>query len=315
MTDLALASDAGFIERVADPGAFIIRACEQARIQLREALESGDIDQVAEIRSAAEAVRACSAQRKLGDGARLAATEMVRRAERCLGVAIRRGQEAGTIRGPHDGKLMRRPGSAELLRSPREFAAWHELSGVGKGTDGGIYGLADGVSDDAFEAALKEAGAEGNLSRANVSRKAQARAVKADGSGGEWIPGTGDHYGEAPAQRRRLIRMWAAEGHSSRQMAGLLGMNDEGVRRIARAAGTVISADIAVVGTRHLDSNRIVRETVHSLEGLAMGIELAEAASLNRAEAAEWAASLTASIRVLSRFARQLKETAREQQA
>jgi len=47
---------------------------------------------------------------------------------------------------------------------------------------------------------------------------------------------------------------------------------------------------------------------VHSLEGLAMGVELADLTGLDPAEAARWAASMTHSIRALSKFARQLKE-------
>ena len=292
-------------------GAFVVRAFEQAKALLREALENGEIDQVAEIRSQAEALRSRAAREGPGKDALLAATELVRRAERCLGAAIRQGQEAGTVRGPHDGKLTRRPGSTEPLRSPREFATMHELSG-GQGGQPGIYNLTDGVTDDDFEAALKEAAAEGNLSRANVARKARAHAEEAGGPGGDWIPEPGDRYGEGPAQRRRLIRRWAAEGYSSRQMADLLGMGAEGVRKIARDCGTVIAADKVAGNSLHLDSNRIVRETVHSLEGLAMGIGLADAAGLDPEQAAEWAASLTSSTRVLSRFARKLKETARE---
>ncbi|MBE5512524.1 hypothetical protein [Mycobacteroides abscessus] len=47
-------------------------------------------------------------------------------------------------------------------------------------THGGIYDLADGVSDEQFEEAITEARAEGNLSRANVARKCKdkARAVR-----------------------------------------------------------------------------------------------------------------------------------------
>ena len=39
-----------------------------------------------------------------------------------------------------------------------------------------------------------------------------------------------------------------------------------------------------------------------------MGVELADPAGLDPAEAAAWAASMTRSIRALSKFARQLKE-------
>jgi hypothetical protein len=39
-----------------------------------------------------------------------------------------------------------------------------------------------------------------------------------------------------------------------------------------------------------------------------IGVELADPAGLDPAEAAEWAASMTRSIRALSRFLRQIKE-------
>jgi hypothetical protein len=291
-------------------GAEQVRAiCEQARERLRKAVESGEIERVAAVKAEAEALAAAvhPERGRLGKEAVLAAAELARRAERGIGVSIRRGQEEGTIRGQHDGKLMVQRGGTEPLRSPREFATAHELGG-GKHSQAGIYDLTDGIPDDAFEAALREARAEGNLSRANVARRAAAHAAGAPAVT-EWIPGPADHHGEDRAQRRRLIRKWAAEGYGSRQMAGLLGMSSEGVRRIARAEGIEIAADKVTANSLHLDSNRIVRETVHSLEGLVMGIELADVAALDPAEAREWAASLTASIRVLSRFTKKLKET------
>jgi hypothetical protein len=60
-------------------------------------LEHGEIEQIAEIKSQAEAVRVYTAQKQLGKDAQLAAAEIVRRAERGIGVAIRRGQQGGQI--------------------------------------------------------------------------------------------------------------------------------------------------------------------------------------------------------------------------
>ena len=310
-SDLTLAADAGFIARVADPGAFIARACEQGKARLRAALELGEIDQVAEVKAEAAALAATvhEARERLGGDVLLAVAELLRRAERATGISIRRGQEDGTIRGPHDGKLLRRPGSARLLRSAREFASQHELSG-GKSGQPGIYTLSDDIADDDFEVALKEARAERNLSRANVARKAVARTAGAPLLAEDWIPEPGNNHAPARAQRRRLIAKWAAEGRTSRQMAVLLGMRGDGVRRIAREDGTAIPADEGVVGSRHIDSTRIVRETAHALEGLAMGTDLVTLGDLDPAEAKDWAASLAESLRTLNRFARQIKEIA-----
>lgn len=311
-TDLALAADAGFLDRCEDPGAFISRACDQARALLRKALENGDIDQVAEIRSQAEAVlRACSPQDRLGKGARLAATEFLRRAERALGLAIRQGQAAGTIRGPHNGRQLPKPGTAPM-RQVGEFATVHELAGGGQrdGSQIGIYALTDGISDEDFEAALTRARAEGNLFRSNVARKARARTEDSPGrdGDGEWIPSPDDHGPGAPAQRRKLIRIWAGQGFTSHQIGEQLGILDDTIRRLAREGGVTIGADDSVRRTRRHDSTRITRETVHALEGLAMGTELVAVSDVSPAEAKDWATSLTASLRILNRFARQIKE-------
>ncbi len=60
--DLALAADPGVIERSADPAAFVVLACRRATAWLREALEHGEIEQIAELKSQAEAVRVYTAQ-------------------------------------------------------------------------------------------------------------------------------------------------------------------------------------------------------------------------------------------------------------
>ena len=98
---------------------------------------------------------------------------------------------------------------------------------------------------------------------------------------------------------------------SSRQIGERLGIADERVRQIAREHRIDIRADAVLGRARRHDSNRIVRQTVHALEGLAMGVELADPAGLDPAEAAEWAVSMTRSIRLLTRFVRQMKETIR----
>src|SRR5215471_2176629 len=92
VADLALAADPDVVERSADPAAFVVQAW------LTEALEHGEIEQIAEVKSQAEAVRVYTAQKQLGKDAQLAAAEIVRRAERGIGLAIRRGQHNGEIR-------------------------------------------------------------------------------------------------------------------------------------------------------------------------------------------------------------------------
>lgn len=62
----------------------------------------------------------------------------------------------------------------DVRLSPMDFCGRTELHG--KNGREGIYSMTDGVTDEQFEQALAEARAEGNLSRANVARKAQDKA-------------------------------------------------------------------------------------------------------------------------------------------
>lgn len=94
-----------------------------------------------------------------------------------------------------------------------------------------IYALTDGVSDDAFDAALEEAREEGNLSRANVVRKVASHS-----------PASVDPEPEPATQCRQaradLIQQLAGEGYSSRQMPSRVGVTEESVRKIARPIWT-----------------------------------------------------------------------------
>jgi hypothetical protein len=305
---LALAVDPVAMERVADPGGFVVRVCGQAKALLEEALERGQIEQIAEVKSQAEAVRVYTVQRQLGRDAQLAAAEIVRRAERGIGVAIRRGQAAGQIRrrGDHGGARMAGNGAGKTISKPgpSDFASPVELRGNGAG----IYHLTDGVSDEDFEEAVAAAKAEQDLSRANIVRKIRQRRSPAPPGPGGQVPAADSTSAVAGQLSRDLIARHAAAGMSSRQIAGRLGIDAHQVRGIAREHGIAIPADAVVGRTRRPDANRIVRQTTHALEGLAMSVVLADPADLDPAEAAEWAASLARSIRVLSRFLAQMRK-------
>jgi hypothetical protein len=303
--ELALAADSGVVESSAEPSGFVMQACERAKALLTEALERGEIEQIAELMSQARAVEVYTAQKRLGKDAELAAAEVVRRAERGLALAVRRGQENGRVKKRGDGGWGARnlDGNGDTTKtSPEEF--------VGRGgTRAGTYAMADGVPDGDFEGALGEAKAEGNLSRANVVRKIRQRRGAASSASGTAVPDPADRSPEAAERRRDLIAEMAGRGMTSRQIAGRVGIAGQRVRHVARDHGITIGADALVGRTRRLDSNRIVRETVHALEGMVLAIELADAAGLDPAEAPGWAASMTRSLRVLSKFVRQMKET------
>jgi hypothetical protein len=308
--DLALATDPDVIDRAADPGRFVVQACERAKAWLREALEHGEIDQIAEVKSQAEAVRVYTTQKQLGQDAQLAAAEIVRRAERGIGVAIRRGQQDGQIakRGDRGGRGA--PGARG--GHPGDARGDHLDSPAGFFRNGkeraDAYAMTDGVTDDDFEDALKRAKSDRDLSRANVVRKIrQRRGTWA--APGQQVPDPADTSPEAAACRAKLIGELAAHGLSSAQIGERLGIAEDRVRQVARTHGITIRADAVLGRTRRPDSTRIVREAAHALEGLAMSVELADPTQLDPAEAAEWAASMTRSIRALSTFVRQIKES------
>jgi hypothetical protein len=310
--ELALATDPDVIERSADPDGFVVQACERAKAWLREALEHGEIEHIAEIKSQAEAVRAYTTQKQLGKDAQFAAAEIVRRAERGIGVAIRRGQQNGEIARPGDrgsrgaaGVYGGNPGArrGEHLGSSGSFFRHDEERAD-------TYAMTDGVSDTDFEDAIAEAKAEGNLSRANIVRKIRQQRRTPPARDGH-VPDPADWSPEAAAARIKLIAEFAARGMSSSQIGERLGIADDQVRQLAREHGIGIRADAVLGRARRPDSNRIVRETAHALEGLVMGVELADPAGLDPAEATEWAASMTRSIRDLSKFLRQIKEAIR----
>lgn len=294
----ALASNPTQIEQAADPAGFVVLACERAKQWLAEALEHGQIEDIVELKSQAEAIRVYTAQKQIGKDAELAAAEIVRRAERGIGVAIRRGQRAGEIALP--GSLGGVPPNARgrvytVTSKPTDYATPDELSG----NQAGIYHMTDGVEDDAFEAGLADAKAERNLSRANVVRRVRRHAETGSGP-------TVDL--NSPGGRRTRIRELAAQGYSSRQIADQIGMLAETVRRVARDMSVEISADKAIGKSRRPDSNRIVEETVYALDGLRMGLELVDFGELDRSQIAHWSSSLKTSIRSLNRFLKELDQ-------
>jgi hypothetical protein len=311
--ELALAADPGVVERAADPGAFIVAACERAKAWLRQALERGTIEQIAEVKSQAEAVRVYTLQKQLGAETQLAAAEVVRRAERGIGLAIRRGQAAGEIRrrgrcGDASRTAVNGAASTIYRPGPGDFATTAELRGNGAG----IYHLTDGVGDADFESAVAEGKAEQDLSRANVVRKIRQRRGAAAARPDQPAPASVGLSAISGERLRDLIADHAVAGMSSAQIGERLGVPDTRVRQVAREHQIAIPADAVTGRARRHDVNRIVRETAHSLEGLAMSVQLADLSGLDRVEAAEWAGSLASSIRVLSRFTRQLKEESKQ---
>lgn len=114
-------------------------------------------------------------QKRMSEELQIDATVMVRRSERGLGLAIREGQERGSVTNASTAarqrELLKTTTASDIpvVPSPTEFAAPHELFGAKPGT--GIYAVTDNVTDAQFDAALESAQEERNVSRANLVRK------------------------------------------------------------------------------------------------------------------------------------------------
>ena len=212
--DLAvIVEDPSVLERAADPGEFLMLACERAKAWLAEALDHGEIDKIAEFKSQAEAIRVYTVSKQLGKDAQRSASEIVRRAERGLGIAVRRGQQDGSVMAKGDGgwssRDLDRNGSTTKT-SPGDYV------GHG-GTRTETYVMTDGVSDADFDDVIDEARGEQNLTRKNVADKLRRRK--------ERIPDSAD-------------RSFAVEALPKFQAAITAGRPEESaVNRIVQGAG------------------------------------------------------------------------------
>jgi hypothetical protein len=280
------------LDAYADPGKFVELACERAKEWLAQALDKGDIDGIVELKSQAEAIRTYTAQKQLGKDAELSAAEIVRRAERGIGLAIRRGQEEGEIRRQgHNG-------TRDHRRGVTEFVDGRDLTG--SGSQPGYYALTDDVSDEQFEEAIGEAKEESNLSRANLARKVRTpKRAKAK-----------DEEPTSSWQRVKKAREMAEAGCTSRQIGQALGIKDMSAFRARHRLE--VPADAVVGKTRQIDSNRIVSEIVMALEASRMSLDLVEMDQLDQSQVEYWTTSLSNSIRSLNRLHKQLKEMVRD---
>jgi hypothetical protein len=146
------------------------------------AIAAQDLPAIANFKAQAATIAEIAKQLRLGKEMQTHAAEFCRRAERGLGVGIRDGQQCGEIETPLEAKSRagraRHSASGNLPAAekprPTDFANADELSN----SQGGIYDLTDGVSDEQFEEAIADAKSEGNLSRANVARKSKAKSRK-----------------------------------------------------------------------------------------------------------------------------------------
>lgn len=281
---------------VEERGVLITRALEESKSWLAVATSSTDPTPIVEFRAWAATVAEMTRQKGLAEDIQLDALEMVRRAERGIGVAIRNGQEAGVIAKPGDIGAINSPGTRGARSgSPRngDLVRPGEAAGVKHPSElTPLYAAADGISDEQFDDAIVEARQERNLARANVLRKAKGQTAP--------VP--------ASRQIERIAEM-AAQGHTSWQIATAINATRERVHNVARANNIDIPADVIIRGTHHIVPERVIRETVHGLEGYCDGLKLLDPDDynqLNPDDVKTWSSSLTESLRALRNLQKEL---------
>lgn len=112
------------------------------------------------------------------------------------------------------------------------------------------------------------------------------------------------------ADRVVEIRALVESGHNVEQIADLQGVNVEYVRLLLNEEGIKVAMPKR---GRQFDSNKIVRESVAALSGIAHGLSLAKALSIDAAEAKDLLADLRSSMKALRNLDHQLKEIANGQ--
>lgn len=115
-----------------------------------------------------------------------------------------------------------------------------------------------------------------------------------------------DKSRQALAARRRLVAEMAGAGLSTRQMVDTLNVGRETIAGIVKDLGIEVRADDVIRKTRHIDPNRVVSETVSTLEGAVFGLTLVDPGDVDPAQVAAWAESLRSSIKSLNRFLKEL---------
>jgi len=114
-------------------------------------------------------------------------------------------------------------------------------------------------------------------------------------------------------EREEMIRELAESGHTAGQIAQRMNLSEGGTKDICRRIG-VATADDVIGKRRRVNSERVLQETITSLEGLAIGVGLIDLDTLDPLRLEQWATSLSGPLQPLNRLAKQLKEMTRGQQ-
>ena len=301
-TELAVIGNAEEIAALpaAQRGELITHALLESKQWLAVATKGTDPTPIAEFKAWAATVAEMTRQKNLSKEIQDDATEMVRRAERGIGVAIRNGQLAGEIETTKEAQSRASNIAKGRIADPKskkpralDFATTNELHS----SYSNILDLTDDVDDEQFEDAITEARSEGNLGRVNVVRKINSMAGV-----------------EVKSKRDQRIVALAREGYRSSEIAAKVKLHEDTVRKILKEFNVVNVADRLTSRThRHIDHDRIVRETVIGLEGTAMSLQMLDLTQLkDLTEIDYWIESIGSSMKAVTLLRKQLKEMIKE---
>jgi hypothetical protein len=164
--------------------------------------------------------------------------------------------------------------------------------------------MADKVAREAPDLAMKVAHGEVSLPKAHAQVAERAAVAVMEREGKSMGLATKRASG---AERVEEMRVLAQGGHNAEQIAVLQGIGVEHARRLMNEAGIVIA--MAKRG-RAIDPNKIVRESVAALSGIAQGLTMAHGIDIDAAEANELLADLRSAMKALRMLDTTLKEIA-----
>lgn len=259
----------------------------EARAWLAHAVESTGPQTIANFKAQMATVAEATKQLNLSKEIQLDAQEMVRRAERGVGLAIRKGQAEGTINRIGQHAYAGNQHEAVLPDSKKSSVTDYLVNGSDVNA---TYAVTDDVTDEQFDAAIDAAKGEGNMSRANVVRK--VRDIK-------------DGTVETRDQRAKKIAELAASGHSTRQIAPLVGIGESAVSNIVRDYGIHVPADALVKGTRRIRTPEVIENVIGTLDAATFSLGLINPSEVQ----GEQIDSLIQSISALRRAINKIKES------
>lgn len=213
----------------------------------------------------------------------------------------------------------------EMLPALREEAKQRQLAGLKRGLVIPVppaVGERDTKKQEAVEAAAQIVKASAtNIQYAKAVRERDPEVFDRLKRGELNVFTAYRHVKEKPAPAQRLpralrladIRRLAAEGNRAMQIGKAIGLSPQRVSELAHAAGITLPDAISGIGrSRHLNARRAIEGTVSGLEGLALGLREIEGLEVEAAphEAKDWAQSIEASLRPISRLKKLLKRMA-----